>query len=109
MSEHLPRSEWSAEQAALLEQLRKDPENAEAREALGRWIQELEEGTDPTGAGREAARVNYEKARMFWAAGFESDAWENATAAWQQAKQENDEALAAEAEQLMNEIDSPPK
>ncbi|HTY39509.1 MAG TPA: hypothetical protein VMC43_00220 [Candidatus Paceibacterota bacterium] len=110
MNEQEPKhQEWSGERVVLLERLRHSPDDQEALEALGRWIRELEDSADPVEAGRAAARVNYEKAKMFLAAGFESDAWENATAAWQQAKQENDEALAVEAEQLMNEIDSPPK
>jgi hypothetical protein len=107
MKEQLPSSEFSEKEQLLISKLReKGPADAEAYGLLLQWTEEKENeaATDPSNRGH--IELNLRRARLYLAAGFKDEAWENLEAARQESFQNGEGDLLTRAESIMDEIDS---
>lgn len=99
----------STEQKLIKLLKEKGIENAEARGLLDDWTREQEElvvkENKPTGA----IELNLKRARLYFAAGFVDESFENfeaaRTQAWNEHRDELYEEIMAEMDKLENELD----
>ena len=107
MAEQIPTPEFSAEELALIDKLRnKGPEDPETRALLSVWFDREVELTNAANTGRANAEFTLKRAKLYYAAGFIDEAWENLEDLRRQATQEDALDLLQAAQDLMDQIDN---
>jgi hypothetical protein len=107
MKERLPSVEFSEQEQLLINKLRESgPADPETRELLLQWTEEGEKEASANPSKRGHIEFNLRRAKLYMAASFKDEAWENLEAVRYEAFESDEEDLQAVAEALMDEIDA---
>ncbi len=105
MIEKSPESEFSENELALISKLRENGiDDPQSKELLLAWCAAEEARVAELNTSRAGIELDLKKAKLYRAAGFQTEAWASLEAARVAAHNENDENLFEQAEALMNEM-----
>jgi hypothetical protein len=106
MSEKLPSPEFSFEEQKLIAKLRERGFDDETRKELLRWTEAQEARANEVNTPRANIELNLKRAKLYYAAGFASEAWDVLESVREQTINEGEDDLLIEAMRIMDEIDA---
>lgn len=106
MAEKFPSPEFSSEEDVLIAKLREHGVEGETQKELMAWTEAREAIANEINTSRANIELNIKRAKLYRAAGFKEEAWDVLESVREQATNEGEDDLYAEAMVIMDEMDA---